>query len=260
MRSKQHWAKSLTTIEKVKIWGEGPATLVFLHYFGGSAASWRWVAERLADRYRCVAINLPGFGGAPALPAPSITGFADYTREVLQSLGIESYTLVGHSMGGKVALQAAADAPAGTVQHLVLVAPSPPTTEPMPAEEKQRMLQHPDRAVAEETVRNGIQSTLDAERHDLAVATQLIIDQVTWDWWLETGMNHSIADHVRSLSVPVTVLASEDDPVITPVVIEERVVAILDDPGLRTTRNAGHLLPLETPEWVAERIHSALTQ
>lgn len=245
-------------IEKVKIWGEGPATLVFLHYFGGSAASWRWVAERLADRYRCVAINLPGCGGAPALPEPSIAGFADEVRAVVRSLGIENYSLVGHSMGGKIALQVAADAPPGTVRHLVLIAPSPPTTEPMPEAEKQRMLQHPDRAVAEETVRNATRMELTAERHDLAVSTQLIIDPATWGWWLKTGMDHSIADHVRSLSVPTTVLASEDDPVITPAVIQERVLAVLADPRLRQTRAAGHLLPLEKPKWVAEKIHDAL--
>ncbi len=48
---------------KILQWGNHGPILVFLHYFGGSAQSWRWVVEKLSDDYRCIAITLPGFGG-----------------------------------------------------------------------------------------------------------------------------------------------------------------------------------------------------
>ena len=121
---------------KIMKWGNDGSVLVLLHYFGGSAQSWFWVAEKLSDDYRCIAINFPGFGGEPPMKSPSIQGFADYVRKLLVSLGIKTYTLIGHSMGGKIALQMAAGDSGKSIQQLILVAPSPPTTEPTPKKKK----------------------------------------------------------------------------------------------------------------------------
>ncbi len=244
--------------EITKQWGDQGEALVFLHYFGGSAQSWKWVTEMLSNEYRCIAFNLPGFGETKALNKPSIKGFSNFVQKALKRLGIESYSLIGHSMGGKIAMQIAADASTDTVNRLILIAPSPPTTEPMPEKEKKRMLQHPDRQEAEKTVENGIKKKLSQERHQLAVETQLIIDQTTWKWWLEEGMDHSIAEHVAALELPITVLASIDDPVMTPAVINERVMKVLKSAELINTKQTGHLIPMEDPDWIVEQIRHTM--
>lgn len=241
---------------KVQQWGNEGENLVFLHYFGGSAQSWQWVAEALSKDYRCIAINLPGFGGAAAMEEPSIQGFAEYVQKELDSLGIKGYNLIGHSMGGKIAMQIAANAPKGSVQQLILVAPSPPTTEPMKQEEKDRMLKHPDRQVAEKTVKGAVKQNLQEAQHKLAVDTQLIIDEATWRWWLLEGMDHSIAERIKPLELPITVLASKDDPVMTFDVIEQRVMQVLDKAKLVTTQQVGHLSPLEAADWIAAQIRN----
>lgn len=51
--------------------GNGSTTLVFLHYFGGSADTWRWVMDLLPD-YRCIAFHLPGLGGTSIDQNPSV--------------------------------------------------------------------------------------------------------------------------------------------------------------------------------------------
>lgn len=237
-------------------WGKQGEVLVFLHSFGGSAYSWQWVTRELCDAYRCIALNLPGFGHTPALKLPSIQAFADFVREVLHQAGVEEHTLIGHSMGCKIALQVAADAPAGTVRQLILVAPSPPTVEPMPAEEKQRMLRHPDRREAETSIAHAVKRPLTQEQHELAIETQLATDAATWRWWLLEGMAHSIANHMKRLHMPITVLASLDDPVILADVIQKQVMQVLTHATLITTRHVGHLSPLEAPDWVAAQIRS----
>lgn len=189
---------------------------------------------------------------------PSIQGFAAYVQEELDSLGIEACTLLGHSMGGKIAMQMAADASKGSVRQLILVAPSPPGREPMPQDEKERMLRHPDRRVAEETVKRAVRQVLTEEQHALAVETQLIVDRATWRWWLLEGMDHSIVETINPLEVPITVLASKDDPVMTSDVIEQRVMRVLDRAKLVATRHVGHLSPLEAPDWVAEQVRNTV--
>ncbi len=232
--------------------------MVFLHYFGGSSASWQWVAEALSDDYRCIALNLPGFGGTTALPEPTIKEMAEEVLLTLAQLGISSYTLIGHSMGGKIAVQVAAAANAGAVKQLILLAPSPPTIERMPAAEKQRMLRHPNAAVAEKTVQQATIASLTTQQHTLAVDTQLCIDENTWRWWLLQGMNHSIEDQVPLINFPITVLASKDDPAITFEMIQQDVMPVLTTANLITTADLGHLLPLEAPAWVAGQIRAAV--
>ncbi|MGF1494943.1 MAG: alpha/beta fold hydrolase [Microcoleaceae cyanobacterium] len=242
-------AEALPTIE----WGQGEKILVFLHYFGGAAQSWKWVAEGMPN-HRSITMDLPGFGGTTAPEKPSIQYYSEAVCQTLASLNIEEYILIGHSMGGKIALQAAllADKPP---QKVVLVAPSPPTTEPMPQEEKERMLNnHPSEENAKITIKNATQKPLNNEQYDLAIKTHIDVDQKVWRWWLLDGMNHSIADQVSQLRIPVTVIASKDDPVIPYNVIQSDVTNIIPSAKLITTQNVGHLIPLEAAGWLAEQL------
>ncbi len=239
---------------KVVEWGKGNKILVFLHYFGGAADSWQWVAQALSPKYCCIALNLPGFGGTAPLQNKSILEYTRYIRDTLQALGINKFTLIGHSMSGKFALQMAAEDTQQQIEQILLVAPSPPTVEPMPAEEKQRMLKHPDREIAETTVKNAAIKPLTKEQHALAVDTQMIIDNATWQWWLLEGMNHAIADQMDRVKAPVTVLASEDDPAIPYDTILSEVIGKVPGAALVSLKGVGHLLPLEVPKIVAAQI------
>ncbi len=232
--------------------------LVFLHYFGGSGESWNWVIEKLSGKYQCIAITLPGFGGSTPLKKPSIENYAQYIQKELQSKEVTRYTLIGHSMGGKIALEIASAAPPDSVQQVILIAPSPPTFEPTPEKEKERMLHHTEPGVAEKLVKSAVKKTLSEEQYFLALKTQLSTDPATWQWWILDGMNHSIAEKLHHLSIPVTILASEDDPVISTELINNQIVPYINNAELISTKGIGHLSPLEDPEWIAEQIVSAI--
>ena len=228
--------------------------IVFLHYFGGSASSWDWVIEKLSKDYRCIAITLPGFGSSTALKKPSIQAFAEFVQKELDSVGIKNYSLAGHSMGGKIAMQIAVNALQGSIRQLILIAPSPPTTENTPEKEKELMLHHTEPHVAEKLIKSAVKKTLTDDQFRLVLETQLSTEATTWQWWILDGMKHSIANNIHHLDMPVTVLASDDDPVMTPKVIKEQIIPYINNAKLVTTKGIGHLSPLEAPEWIAEQI------
>lgn len=232
--------------------------IVLLHYFGGAARSWDWMIPKLSDYGQVIALDLPGFGGTTPLKERNIPNFARHVLDEIRKKEIEKCVLVGHSMGGKIALMASALDKEDRIEQLILIAPSPPTTEPMEEEEKKRMLNQ-NREEAEKTVEKSTVVKLNKEKLETAVQTQLEVDNLSWKWWIEEGMAHSIADVVKDLSIPVRVLASEDDPVMTPKVIEERVMPNLPGAELRSTKNIGHLIPMEDPEWTARMINECLT-
>jgi len=89
-----------------RIFGSGDP-VVFLHGFLESVTMWDFLTtEELAAQ--CVLIDLPGHGGSTALPEIASTrAMAEAVIETLQALGISNYHLVGHSMGGYVALEIA---------------------------------------------------------------------------------------------------------------------------------------------------------
>ena len=87
-----------------RVAGQGPP-LVLVHGMVNSSRHWRAVAERLADRYTVIAPDLVGHGDS-ATPRGdySLGAHATVIRDLLSALGIERASVVGHSLGGGIAM------------------------------------------------------------------------------------------------------------------------------------------------------------
>ena len=84
--------------------GEG-APIVLVHGFGADLNAWMFNQPALAERRRAVALDLPGHGGSiKQVGAGDAEAFASAVSDALAALGIERFHLVGHSMGGAIAL------------------------------------------------------------------------------------------------------------------------------------------------------------
>lgn len=236
--------------------GTGKTHIVFVHYFGGDAGSWRWLAKKLSKKYTCILLNLPGFNDTIIEEEPSIAYYAQYINAQIASLNLKSYVLCGHSMGGKLALYAALINKYNKPEGIILIAPSPPTVEHMPKKEKERMLNHPNKDEAATTVENATRKTLKKSKLEYAVKSQLRIQSKAWQWWLETGMNHDISKRIYTLDIPTVVICSEDDPVISMQAIHNDVMPYLSKGSLITLSGIGHLIPLEATQKLAKQIHN----
>lgn len=114
--------------------GAGQPVLVFLHYWGGSARTWLGVTSVLEASYRCIAYDQRGWGTSDAPETGyALDDLAEDLTALLTHLELRRYVLVGHSMGGKVAMLAASQRPVG-LEALVLVAPASPLPQDIPGE------------------------------------------------------------------------------------------------------------------------------
>ncbi|MHA6764317.1 alpha/beta fold hydrolase [Streptacidiphilus sp. PAMC 29251] len=103
-----------------RIAGSGPAVLL-IHGIGDSSATWAEVIPGLARKHTVIAPDLLGHGDSDKPRADySVAAYANGVRDLLGVLGIERATLVGHSLGGGVAMQFAYQFPERT-ERLVLV-------------------------------------------------------------------------------------------------------------------------------------------
>ncbi|MFF3906903.1 alpha/beta fold hydrolase [Streptomyces sp. NPDC001848] len=100
--------------------GDGPA-LVLIHGIGDSSATWAELIPDLARTHTVLAPDLLGHGASDKPRADySVAAYANGVRDLLTTLGMESATLVGHSLGGGVAMQFAYQFPERT-ERLILV-------------------------------------------------------------------------------------------------------------------------------------------
>lgn len=233
-------------------------TLVMLHHFGGSARSWDMVIERIGDAFPTLALDLPGFGDAAAAAGPyTIDACADFVEAEMRARGLAQTTLVGHSMGGKVALALAARRPPG-LRSLVLLAPSPPTPEPIEDFVHAALLagwatySSASRMLASITAR-----ALPDDARKRAVDDLMRCGKAAWSAWLYAGSREDISAAMPQIHVSTTLLSGTRDTVFSTDVIRREVAARLRISRLQTVPGAGHLLPLEAPDAVAAAIARA---
>ena len=104
--------------------GTGPAVLA-VHGLGGTKGSFLPTVAALADRFRVIAVDLPGFGDSdkPIGASYDARFFAAAGIDLLDALELDRVHLIGNSLGGRIALEIALRHP-GRVGRLALLAPS----------------------------------------------------------------------------------------------------------------------------------------
>jgi 3-oxoadipate enol-lactonase len=98
--------------------------VIFLHGVGGDAHSWDFQMDSLSNDFRVIAWDMPGYGKSPPLNPMTFEALRDAFINLMDNLGLDKANVVGHSMGGMVAQEAAAKFPE-RFHTLILSATSP---------------------------------------------------------------------------------------------------------------------------------------
>jgi len=233
-----------------------PDCVVLLHGFSGTRRAWDGVVARLdPERYRALALDLPGHGAAAEAQSP-IT-FSDCVQSVLTQAP-ERFALCGYSLGGRVALHVALAAPE-RVSRLVLVSCTPGIEDDRERAERRaadRRLAHDLESIPfEEFIeRWRTQALFSAEppeagrraradqRRNRPEALAAVMRG------LGTGEMEPLWSRLGELEMPVTVVVGERDSKFAG--LGRRMVELLSDAEL-SVLPGGHGLPLESPEALA---------
>lgn len=104
--------------------GNGDTTIIFVHGLGSYSQAWKHQLTELSNRYRCIAIDLPGYGkSALQTEKVSMSYYAEIVHALTKELNAKNPILVGHSMGGQIVAHTSALYPDHYL-GLVLLAPA----------------------------------------------------------------------------------------------------------------------------------------
>ncbi len=189
---------------------------------------------------------------------------ADHVAAAIARRGAARWLLVGHSMGGKVASVVASRALAGEpglfgLAGVVLLAGSPPSPAPMAEDRRQKMIEWAtpgplDDAAAREFVDANVGHALAPDADRLAIEDLRRASPEAWVAWLERGSREDWSGEVGTLDLPALIVVGgadgdlgEDGQRATNAIVYPRA-------DISVEEGAGHLLPLERPTEVADRI------
>lgn len=236
--------------------------LVLLHGIGASGEDWEFQVPAFAPHCRVIVPDLRGFGRSPRGERYTIDAFAVDVWAALDRLGVQRFNLVGHSMGGAVALCMALTAPE-RIERLVLADTLPSFEVNSPGKlflYLYRLLMMrlfgPARlsgAVARSLFPKPGQAALRARmaarntRHDRGVYLRTLRGIKGW----------RVTDRLSRLTMPTLVLAAEHD--YFPRADVEAFAAALPDARLQIFPGTRHHLPMEIPQAFNAQVFKFLT-
>lgn len=230
------------------------APIVILHGLFGSGRNWQTVAERLRSHYRVITVDLRNHGDSPHADAMSYAGMAADVLAMLDSLRLTTCTLLGHSMGGKVAMTMALTAPE-RVERLVAV-----DIAPVSYAERFSPLVDSMLALPVETLRNRAEASrcLEAAEPDAGVRSFLLHNLVARDggyaWRINLPAIRAALGEIRAFPEtsghydgPTLFLRGEHSNA----VLDEhtdRIRSHFKHASIQTIAGAGHWPHTETPD------------
>lgn len=232
--------------KRLRLRDEGESSrcpLVFIHGAGASSVTWMDVVRRASGRRRCVAPDLPGHGQSDPWHDASLDVYRDAVGTVCAKLEVARAVLVGHSMGGAIALRAALSWP-DRVAGLILVATGA-RLKVAPALHEvigQRFADYP------EALRLGAFSPStprDLQDRWMAVAVGAPQDVCAADFHAIDGFD--VRPRLGEIKVPALVIGGADD-LLTPPKLQRELAAGLPNARVEIIPHAGHMVMWERPD------------
>ncbi len=260
----------------VEEYGDGDRQIMLLHGFGANSYTWRGWIGALAKEHRVWSVELKGHGSAPAPPDDlySIHDHADLVRRLIVQKDLRQLTLVGHSMGGGVALLVAFRLlQEGRLERLVLVAGAayPQRLPPFVALATRGRLSEwglrfcPKRLLIGRVLRSIVFDPGGVTDTQVAAYAEPLYSPAHRTALIKTAMRiippdlEELTKHFSEIDLPTLLLWGRHDRVV-PLDVAERLLRALPGARLEVMEDCGHVPPEELPKESLEIVLTFLTE
>nr|CAA6803080.1 MAG: Alpha/beta hydrolase [uncultured Thiotrichaceae bacterium] len=229
--------------------GTNDRVLLFVHGLGSSLQAWNKNIETLKKDYRCIALDLPGYGQSSMGDYSfKTTFFGETVLAFMKKLELENVVLVGHSMGGHTAIQTVL-ANDENVEKLVLVAPA--GFEVFIEGESQFLKNYFTPTLVKSATKEQVAKNVEINFHKMPDDAQFMIDD-------RLALEHTPAFEAYCEMIPKCIAGMLDEPVFDQLSTIKIPTLILfgENDGLIPNR---YLHPALNPAQVATNGHEQIT-
>jgi non-heme chloroperoxidase len=240
--------------------GNGPEPIVFVHGWVSSHRWWLPTLDRLPAGVRAYAIDLRGAGESQAVDTGhTFAQYADDLHQAVEALDLERFTLVGHSMGGQIALQYALDHQ-DRLKALMLVDPVAASGNQIDPGIVEWCKTVQGQAEGQRIIVQGAVPTPIAPE----LMEQLVTDAAAWgpalyNETLGEMARFNVAGRLGEISVPTLVTWADKDTSVPFSSIVETYTGI-PGCGLEVWHGIGHSGPVEAPDRFVELLRRFLAE
>jgi pimeloyl-ACP methyl ester carboxylesterase len=228
--------------------------VVFIHGVGGSALAWQPQAESFrAAGYTPLALDLPGYGGRPAIESIDFEQFSDDVEAQIAAAGLVRPVLVGHSLGGMIAQTMLRRKPQ-EYQAVVLVGTSPAFGKPDGDFQKKFVADRLAPLASDRTmpqlaagmINEIIGLNADPKGREIAIASMAAVPAATYKACVEAIVTFEERANLGNIRVPTMCLVGEFD-INAPPAMMQRMAAKIPGATFVVLPGLGHLPNLENP-------------
>ena len=259
--------------------GGGEKTLLFIHGLSSNLDSWKKNIAGLSSDYRCIAVDLPGYGKSSRSKTDySLAEYADILNKMVEKMGLENVVLAGHSMGGQIAIHSVLKYP-DSYKKLILIAPA--GIETFKAEEAAVMKASYTPAMVVATSDEQVLANYKLNFYSFPEDAQAMVDDriamksaADFPEYAETVVNNihamlaePVIDRIGEIEVPVLMIFGKNDMLIPNKYFHpsESIDSLIETSRekfnnieVRTINEAGHFVNFEQAEKVNKEIRDFL--
>ena len=246
--------------------------VLFIHGIGASLVGWRDIPDALSEHFHTISVDLIGFGGSekPTTADYSIKGFSKFVFDFLQAIDLkdEKICIVGHSLGGYIALQFATENK-NLVEKLVLVDPSGKLDGPTPLLSSYRdAANEPIPILKYEKLKKVFESMYSLSSALLPMVVGIFLDTIekpgalyAFNYAFDDSTGKGIgSDQLKVIEdIPCLIMWGANDNWINPKEYAEKFLCDLPNAYLEIIPDSGHAPFIEKTAIVYERIRTFLT-
>lgn len=247
-------------------WGEPDSPLLVLGPSLGTSAEalWSQTAEKLADRYRIVAWDLPGHGHSTAVPAEfTIAELADAVMHVIDSSAAPGtrFDYAGDSVGGSVGLQLLLDAPTRITSATLLCTGAKIGDAAMWHDRASRVRQSGTPIMVEQSAKVWFAPGFTDSHPQRATSLLHALQTANPEGYArvcEALAGFDVRDRLGEIVAPVLAIGGAHDSATPPELLRNIADGVPDGRAV-IIEDVAHLAPVEQPERVADLIHEHMT-